>query len=91
METASKYGVVFKLQNTHVKAQTVKLFGCMHDADCMHQDPQNVEAVQFMSALTSVTELQEFLGEVIYLSPLIPGFFTLINPICKLLKDTKFP
>ena len=44
-----------------------------------------------MPAPTNVTELQEFLGLVTYLSPFIPGLSTLTAPLRELLKkDTDF-
>ena len=50
-----------------------------------------VNAIHALPVPTNVTELQEFLGMVTYLSPFIPGLSTLTAPLCELLKkDTDF-
>ena len=75
----------------HVKAQAINFFGCLYDANGVHLDPGKVDAVQALPAPTNVTELQEFLGLVTYLSPFIPGLSTLTTPLQELLKkDTDF-
>ena len=88
---AHKYGLVFNPQKTHVKAQAVKFFGCLYDADGAHLDPDKVSAIHTLPALTNITELQEFLGMVTYPSPFILGLSTLTAPLHELLKkDTDF-
>ena len=58
---------------------------------CVHPDPGKVDAVHALPAPTNVTELQDFLGLVTYLSPFIPGLSTLTTPPRELLKkDTNF-
>ena len=82
-----KYGLVFNPQKTHVKAPAVNFFGCLYDADGVHLDP----AIHTLPAPTNVTELQEFLGMVMYLGPFIPGLSILTAPLHQLLKkDTDF-
>ena len=91
MQTACKYDLVFNPQKTHVKAQAISSFGCLYDANGVHQDPGNVDAVHTLPAPTNITKLQEFLGLVTYLSPFIPGLSTLTTPLQELLKkDTDF-
>ena len=91
MQTAGKYDLVFNPQKTHMKAQTINFFGCLYDDNGVHPDPGKVDAVHALLALTNVTELQEFLGLVTYLSPFIPGLSTLTSPLQELLKkDTDF-
>ena len=76
---------------THVEAPTVNSFGCLYDADGVHPDPDKVNAIHALPVSTNITELQEFLGMVIYLSPFILGLSTLTAPLCELLKkDTDF-
>ena len=81
MRVAHKYDLVFNPQKTHVKAQAVNFFGCLYDANSVHPDPGKVDAVHALPAPTNVTELQEFLGLVTYLSPFIPGLSTLTVPL----------
>ena len=83
---ACKYDLVFNPQKTHVKAQAVNFFGCLYDANGVHPDPSKVNAVHALPAPTNVTELQEFLGLVTYLSPFIPSLSTLTAPLQELLK-----
>ena len=91
MHIAYKYDLVFNPQKTHVKAQAINFFGCLYDANGVHPDPGKVNAVHALPAPTNVTELQEFLGLVTYLSPFIPGLSTLTAPLQELLKkDTDF-
>ena len=90
LHVAHKYGLVFNPQKTHVKAPAVNFFSCLYDADGVHPDPDKVDAVHTLPVPTNVTELQ-FLGMVMYLSPLIPGLSTLTDPLHELLKkDTDF-
>ena len=81
-----KYGLVFNPKKTQVKAPTVKFFGCLYDESGVHPDPDKVDAVHALPTSTNITELQEFLGMVTYLSPFIPGLSTLTAPLHDLLK-----
>ena len=91
MRVAHKYNLVFNPQKTHVKAQAINFFGCLYNTNGVHLDPGKVNAVHALPAPTNVTELQEFLGLVTYLSPFIPGLSTLTAPLRELLKkDTDF-
>ena len=91
MHIARKYNLVSNPQKTHVKAQAINFFGCLYDANGVHLDPGKVDAVHAFPAPTNITELQEFLGLVRYLSPFIPGLSTLTAPLRELLKkDTDF-
>ena len=55
----------------------VKFFGCLYDESGIHPDPEKVDAVHALLTPTNITELQEFLGMVTYLSSFIPGLSTL--------------
>ena len=91
MQVAHKYGVVFNPQKMHVKAPAVNFFGCLYDASGVHPHPERVDDVHALPAPTNVTELQELLGMVTYLSPFIHGLSTLTAPLWELLKkDANF-
>ena len=91
MWIALKYDLVFNPQKTHVRAQAINFFGCLYDANGVHPDLGKVDAIHALPVPTNVTELQQFLGLVTYLSPFIPGLSTLTAPLCELLKkDTDF-
>ena len=69
----------------------VKFFRCLYDESGVHTDPQKVGAVHALPTPANITELQEFLGMVAYLSPFIPGLSTLTACLCELLKkDAEF-
>ena len=89
IEVAWKYCLVFNPKKTQVKAPMVKFFGCLYDESGVYPDPEKVDAVHVLP--TNITELQEFLGMVTYLSPFIPGLSTLTAPLHELLKkDAEF-
>ena len=91
MQVACKYGVVFNPQKMHVKTPAINFFGCLYNANGVHPDLEKVDAVRALRAPTNVTELQEFLGMVTYLSPFICGLSTLTGPLQELLrKDANF-
>ena len=91
MQTACKYDLVFNPQKTHMKVQAINFFGCLYNVNGVHLDLGKVDAVHALLAPTNITELQEFLGLVTYLSPFIPGLPTLTTPLQELLKkDTDF-
>ena len=91
MHITCKYDLVFNPQKTHVKAQAINFCGWLYDANGILPDPGKVDAVHALPAPTNITELQEFLGLVTYLSPFIPGLSTLTAPLWELLKkDTDF-
>ena len=91
MRIANKYDLVFNPQKTHMKAQAINFFGCLYDANGVHPDPGKVNAVHALPVPTNITQLQEFLCLVTFLSPFIPGLSTLTAPLRELLKkDTDF-
>ena len=86
-----KNNLVFNPWKTHVKAQAINFFSCLYNANGVHPDQGKVNTIHTLLAPTNVTELQEFLGLVTYLSPFIPGLSTLTAPLHELLKkDTDF-
>ena len=91
MEVAQKYCLVFNPKKTQVKAPMVKLFACFYEASGVHPDPKKVDAVHALPTPTNITEHQEFLGMIAYLSPFIPGLSTWTALLCELLKkDAEF-
>ena len=81
MRVAHKYGVVFNPQKMHIKAPAINFFGCLYNANGVHPDLEKVNAVHVVPAPTNVTELQEFLSMVTYLSPFVCGLSTLTAPL----------
>ena len=91
MEFAQKYELVSNPKKTQFKDPLMKFFGCLYDESRVHLDPEKVDAVHSLPTPTNVTELQEFLGMVMSLSPFIPGLSTLTAPLHELFKkDAEF-
>ena len=80
MEVAQKYGLVCNPKKTKIKAPVLKFLGFLYGESGVYQDPEKVDAVHALPTPTNITELQEFLGIVTYLSPFIPGLSTLTAP-----------
>ena len=78
-DVAQKYGLVFNPKKTEVKAPMVKFFRCLYESG-VHPDLEKIDAVHALPTPTNITELQEFLDIVTYLSPFIPGLSTLTAP-----------
>ena len=91
MEVAQKYGLVFNPKKIQVKAPVVKFFGCLYDEFGVHPDPEKVDAVHALPTPTNITDLQEFLGMVTYLSPFICDLSILTAPLHELLKKLPNP
>ena len=91
IKVACKYAVVFNPQKMHVKTPAINFFSCLYDANGVHPDLEKVDAVHALPAPMNVTELQEFLGMVTYLSSFVHGLSTLTAPLQELLrKDANF-
>jgi hypothetical protein len=73
MKVARKYGLVFNPEKCDIKVPRIKFFGCIYDSTGVHPDPEKVEEIQKLSPPTNVTEIQQFLGIVQYMSPFIPN------------------
>ena len=91
IEVAWKYGLAFTPKKTQIKAQVVKFFGYLYDESGVYLDPETVDAVHALPTPTNVTEFQEFLSIVMYLSSFIPSLSTPTAPIFELhKKDAEF-
>ena len=90
MEVAQKYGVVFNPKKTCQGLSSEILWMPLWRV-WVHLNPEKADDVQALPTPTNVTELQEFLGMVMCLSPIIPLLSILTAPLCELLKkDTEF-
>ena len=91
MEVAQMYGLVFNPKKTQDKTPMVKFFEYLYDESEVHPEAEKVDDVHALPTPTNITELQEFLGMEMYLSPFIPGLSTLTAPLCEpLKKDDEF-
>ena len=86
MDIARKNNVVFNPTKTFVKARSVNFFGCLYDENGVRPDPAKVTAIHAMDPPANITQLQQFLGMVQYLSPFIPGLSNLTAPLRQLQK-----
>ncbi len=81
METACKNGLVFNPKKTQIKARSVKFFSLIFTEQGIQPDPEKVAAIHRWNPPQNLTQLQEFLGLVQFLSPFIPGLSTLTTPL----------
>ncbi|KAK7093532.1 hypothetical protein V1264_007265 [Littorina saxatilis] len=72
MEVAKKMGLVFKEDKCYIKRKQVKFFGMIYDADGVHPDPEKTTEIKNLPSPKNLTELQQFLGMVQYMSSFIP-------------------
>ncbi|KAK7113437.1 hypothetical protein V1264_012727 [Littorina saxatilis] len=72
MEVAKKMGLVFNDDKCYIKRKQVKLFGMIYDADGVHPDPEKTTEIKNLPSPKNLTELQQFLGMVQYMSSFIP-------------------
>lgn len=73
MKVARKYGLVFNFDKCDIRVPRIKFFGCYYDASGVHPDPEKIDEIQRLRSPQSVTEVQQFLGIVQYMSPFIPN------------------
>ena len=82
---------VFNKDKCAAKQTSIVFFGCVYDANQVHDDPGKVGTIHKMSVPVTATQVQKFLGLVIYLSPFIPSLSSFTLPLCELLKkETEF-
>ena len=87
MQVASQHGLVFNREKCKVKKDSVTFFGTVYDANGAHPDPKKVDAIHEMPPPENQTQLQQFLGMVMYLSPFIPSLSTHTAPLQEMKKD----
>ena len=72
MLVAQKCGLMFTTDKCKIKTPQIKFFGMIYDADGVHPDPTKCAEIQALLSLKNMTELQQFLGIVQYMSSFIP-------------------
>ncbi|KAK7087115.1 hypothetical protein V1264_021205 [Littorina saxatilis] len=65
-------GLVFNEDKCYIKRKQVKFFGMIYDADGVHPDPEKTTEIKNLRSPKNLTELQQFLGMVQYMSSFIP-------------------
>ena len=87
----SQHGLVFNREKCEVKKDSVTFFGTVYDANGAYPDPKKVDVIHEMPPPENQTQLQQFLGMVMYLSPFIPSLSTHTATLWELLKkDSEF-
>ena len=86
MQVARENGLVLNGEKYTVKHPSIKFFCWIYDKDSAHLDPSKVAAIHNMLALEMPSQLQKFLGMVIYLSPFVPSLSSFTVPLHGLLK-----
>jgi len=82
---AMQQGLTFISAKCMIK-QEVKFFGTVYDKEGSHPDPDKVSAIKALPSPRNVTELQQFLGMVTYMSPFIPNLADETAPLRSRLK-----
>ena len=91
MEVARKTGLIFNEEKCFIKQRQIKFFGTLFGADGAQPDPDKTEEIRNLPAPKNVTELQQFLGMIQYMSPFIPKLAEHTAPLRALTKkDTKW-
>ena len=68
-----------------VKQEKIRFYGVVCSQDGIQPDPNKISSLKQMSALTSLQELETFLGLANYMGPFIPNLSTLTGPLRELL------
>ncbi|WP_419629159.1 reverse transcriptase domain-containing protein, partial [Thiolapillus sp.] len=91
MQVAQKCGLVFNIDKCKIKTPQIKFFGMIYDADGVHPDPTKCAEIQALPSPKNMTELQQFLGIVQYMSSFIPRLADHTAPLRAMTKkDSKF-
>ncbi|XP_047484153.1 uncharacterized protein K02A2.6-like [Penaeus chinensis] len=83
---AKQKGLTFNRAKCVIKPEQVKFIGTVYDKEGSHPDPDKVSAIKALPSPTNVTELQQCLGIVTYMSPFIPNLADETAPLRSLLK-----
>ena len=87
MKVTRDKGLMFNSEKCSIKQKKIQFFGMEYDEEGVHPDPGKVQDVQALSSPTSVTELQEILGIVTYMSPFIPKLSDMTAPLRGLIRQ----
>ncbi|GFO29369.1 transposon ty3-i Gag-Pol polyprotein [Plakobranchus ocellatus] len=85
MEVSKKRGLVFNKDNCHIKKDKINFYGLIWDSKGAHPDPKKCANIIKKLLPTNVTELQQFLSLVQYMSPFIPSLSENTQPLRSLL------
>ncbi len=83
---AAEEGLTFNSGKCSICQEKIHFFGTVYNAKGAHLDPKKVEAIHALHSPTSMTELQEILGIITYMSPFIPRLSDLTQPLRELLR-----
>ena len=72
MNKAREHGLVFNYEKCQIKSKEISFFGMIYSASGVRPDPKKCEDIKNLPSPKNVTELQQFLGMVQYMSPFIP-------------------
>ena len=71
-QKAREHGLVFNYEKCQIKCKEISFFGMIYSASGVRPDPKKCEDIKNLPSPKNVTELQQFLGMVQYMSPFIP-------------------
>ena len=84
LKRARECNLKFNFKKLKLRQKSVKYMGHLLTRDGLKPDPAKVEAVQNMPKLSSVNDVQRFIGFVNYLSRFLPRLSDLCEPLRRL-------
>ena len=91
MKIAREKGLVFNVGKCEINCKEISFFGMIYSANGVRPDPKKCDDIKSLPTPKNVTELQQFLGMVQYMSPFIPKLADNTAPLRNLTKkETDF-
>jgi Reverse transcriptase (RNA-dependent DNA polymerase) len=85
-ETLNRFNLKIQLSKVKFFQRELKVLGMIFSEVGLRKDPAKIQAIKNFPPITTVKQLQKFLGMVTYLSSFIPHYSTRAYPLFHLLK-----
>ncbi|GJU49478.1 putative reverse transcriptase domain-containing protein [Tanacetum coccineum] len=89
LELLKKEGLYAKFSKSDFWLNSLQFLGHVIDRSGVHVDPAKIEAIKSWAALTTPTEVRQFLGLAGYYRRFIDGFSLISKPLTKLTQKNK--
>nr|VZH93020.1 unnamed protein product [Spirometra erinaceieuropaei] len=86
LERVQEYGFRLRTDKCQFFLDSIKYLGFVFDVTGRHPDPENIRAIQRMSAPKNVSQLRSFLGLISYYSAFLPSLHDVRAPLNRLLQ-----
>ena len=81
MKVAQKCGLVFNAAKCFIQTPQIKFFGMVYNANGVHPDPEKCAEIQAIPTPKNVTEIQQFLGIIQFMAPVISKLADQTTPL----------